>query len=178
VVGVGLGIETDFFPVGEHFDAQERARRLDESLEVIGGLWSGEPVTFHGQQFALDRVALQPTPVQRPSIPVWVAGFWPNRPPFRRAARWNGAIPQRRGNPFEPLTPDELRECATYVSANRSVDGPFELVASWFGPRSDGLSLADYARAGATWWLDGVNPWTESLREYTARINMGPPSNA
>ena len=176
VTGVGLGIESDFFPVGERFAATERAHRLDESLEIVSSLWSGEPVTHHGKHFQLERVALHPTPVQQPSIPIWVAGFWPNRPPFRRAARWNGAIPQRRGNPFEPLAPDELRECATYLSAHRTSDSPFDLVASWFGPHRDHLSLSAYQQAGATWWLDGVNPWTESLHEYAARISHGPPS--
>jgi hypothetical protein len=176
VTGVGLGIESDFFPVGERFTTAERASRLDESLEIVSSLWGGEPLTHHGEHFQLEQVTLHPTPVQQPAIPVWVAGFWPNRPPFRRAARWNGAIPQRRGNPFDPLSPDELRECNSYLSAHRTRDGPFDLVASWFGPHHEGLAPSDYQRVGATWWLDGVNPWTESLREYTARLSAGPPS--
>lgn len=175
VAGVGLGIEADFFPVGERFDAAERARRLDEGLEVVTALWRGKPVTHDGDRFHLEGVAMRPTPLQRPRIPIWVGGFWPNKPPFRRAARWDGALPQRRGNPFDPLSPNELRDCATYVSAHRASDGAFDLVVSWFGPRQDDESLSDYRDAGATWWLDGVNPWSESLRDYTARIRRGPP---
>ncbi len=148
MVGVGLGIETDFFPVGQHFDAQERARWLDERLEIIGGHWSGEPRAPGptGHRFA-------------------------RRPLERRdpATAWQHVRAARTGR---------VAECATYVSANRSVDDPFALVASWFGPRNDGPSLADHERAGATWGLDGVNPWAKSLREYAARINMGPLSNA
>jgi hypothetical protein len=174
VAGVGLGIDVDFHPVGERFDALERARRLDESLEIVSALWSGDPVTHDGDRFQLEQVAMHPTPVQRPSIPVWVAGFWPSRPPFRRAARWSGAIPQRRGNPFDPLSPHELRACAAYVSSHRTSGEPFDVAASWFGPRPPGLSLSDYEEAGATWWLDGVNPWSESLGDYTARIRRGP----
>jgi alkanesulfonate monooxygenase SsuD/methylene tetrahydromethanopterin reductase-like flavin-dependent oxidoreductase (luciferase family) len=153
------GIESDFHPVGEHLDAIERARRLDESLEIVSALWSGEEVTHHGERFQLERVAMHPTPIQQPSIPIWVAGFWPNRPPFRRAARWNGAIPQRRTDPFKPLSPEEFRECAAYVSTHRTSDGPFELVASWIGPgRSAPASTTDLALRLASLvrpdWLD------------------------
>jgi hypothetical protein len=174
VAGVGLGIESDFHPVGERFDAAERARRLDEGLEIVRALWSGNPVTHDGENFRLEQVVMRPIPVQQPSIPVWIAGFWPNRPPFRRAARWNGAIPQRRGNPFAPLTPQEFRACAGYLSAHRTSDEPFDLVISWFGPRPSDVSLSDYERAGATWLLDGAHPWNESVQDYAARIRRGP----
>jgi hypothetical protein len=56
-----------------------------------------------------------PTPLQRPRIPIWVAGFWPNKPPFRPAARWDGAIPLRRGFLLEGLPPPELRDCVNYM---------------------------------------------------------------
>src|SRR5919201_3129869 len=62
VAGVGLGIESDFLPVGERFDAAERARRLDEGLEVINDLWKGEPVRHDGERFQIDGVAMLPTP--------------------------------------------------------------------------------------------------------------------
>jgi hypothetical protein len=174
VAGVGLGIDSEFFPVGEQLDAAERARRLDEGLEVVNALWSGEPVSHHGERFQVEGVAMRPTPVQSPRIPIWVGGFWPSKAPFRRAARWDGALPQRRGNPFDPLSPSEFRECASYVSAHRPSDGPFDLVVSWFGPRRP-ESISAYEAAGATWWLEGVNPWAESLSDYIVRVRLGPP---
>jgi hypothetical protein len=35
-----------------------------------------------------------PPTLQTPRIPVWLAAHWPNREPFRRAARWDGVFPE------------------------------------------------------------------------------------
>lgn len=61
------------------------AERLDEGLHALDLLWSGEPVTYHGKQVTVDDVTFLPTPVQRPRVPIWVGGFWPNKKPMRRA---------------------------------------------------------------------------------------------
>ena len=45
VFGAGIGgIESEFTAFGEHADARLRAEMLDEGLEVLRGLWSGERV--------------------------------------------------------------------------------------------------------------------------------------
>lgn len=54
-------------------DASRRARRLQELAEVLPRLWSGEAVTYHGRQLDLEEVVLQPRPIQRPGVPVWLA---------------------------------------------------------------------------------------------------------
>ncbi|MGZ8613489.1 MAG: LLM class flavin-dependent oxidoreductase [Actinomycetota bacterium] len=74
-LGIGAGwLEDEFtafgFPfgtVGERFDA------LEESLQVLDALFSGEPATFDGRSVALRDARLAPTPTQ-PRIPVWVGG--------------------------------------------------------------------------------------------------------
>jgi alkanesulfonate monooxygenase SsuD/methylene tetrahydromethanopterin reductase-like flavin-dependent oxidoreductase (luciferase family) len=73
VLGVGLGSDNngELEPFGEVTDPRERARLLDDGLERLAELWGGE---------------FEPPPVQRPRIPVWVAGRWPNRRPVRSAA--------------------------------------------------------------------------------------------
>jgi alkanesulfonate monooxygenase SsuD/methylene tetrahydromethanopterin reductase-like flavin-dependent oxidoreductase (luciferase family) len=50
VVGVGLGNPPDaeFEHFGEDGDARRRARRLDEGLAILDGLWSGRPSRFDG----------------------------------------------------------------------------------------------------------------------------------
>src|SRR3954468_14773466 len=48
VLPIGLGAldDTGFGGVREPTDIRERAERLDESLEILDGLWSGEPFQF------------------------------------------------------------------------------------------------------------------------------------
>jgi alkanesulfonate monooxygenase SsuD/methylene tetrahydromethanopterin reductase-like flavin-dependent oxidoreductase (luciferase family) len=76
ILGVGLGapIDDEFGTFGESTDARELAARLDEGLAALSLLWSGEPVTFHGDYVVVDNVAFLPTPIQRPRVPVWVGG--------------------------------------------------------------------------------------------------------
>jgi alkanesulfonate monooxygenase SsuD/methylene tetrahydromethanopterin reductase-like flavin-dependent oxidoreductase (luciferase family) len=72
VLPVGLGALDDagFGRVGEVTDRRIRAERLDESLEILTGLWSGEPFGFAGRHYRFEPMAFRPTPVQRPRIPI------------------------------------------------------------------------------------------------------------
>src|ERR1700757_1016600 len=48
--GAGVGsLAAEFPSFGESADARQRAARLDESLDLLDALWSGEPVTVHGE---------------------------------------------------------------------------------------------------------------------------------
>ena len=88
-LGVGLGdpVQWDFGFFDEVTDPKIRGRRLDEGLDVLTGLWSGQPFSYQGEQYNVKEVTFRPTPVQSPRIPIWVGGWWPNKPPLRRAAR-------------------------------------------------------------------------------------------
>jgi alkanesulfonate monooxygenase SsuD/methylene tetrahydromethanopterin reductase-like flavin-dependent oxidoreductase (luciferase family) len=55
------------------------------------------PFQHEGQHFHLRDAHFLPAPVQTPRIPIWVGGFWPNKSPLRRAARWDGVFPLGRG---------------------------------------------------------------------------------
>lgn len=61
-----LGI--DFPPVGE------RISRLEEGVQVITGLMTGEFVSFPGRYYRLDGARLLPRPVQQPHPPLWIGG--------------------------------------------------------------------------------------------------------
>ena len=75
VFGAGLGslAEEEFERFGEEPDARVRAAKLDEGLEIVTGLWSGEPFEHRGEQFTVRETCFRPPPVQRPRIPVWIA---------------------------------------------------------------------------------------------------------
>ena len=169
VVGVGGGDDVDFLPVGDAATPGERAGRLDESLEIVTRLWTGEPVTYSGRYYDLDAAIVRPMPEQRPRPPIWVGGWWPNEAPFRRAARWDGVVPLNREAPDRPLSGDAVRACIEFVRDARG-DAPFDVVVTAMGE-----DPGPYEQAGATWWLSGGDPWNDSLDDVRARVRAGPP---
>lgn len=174
VFGAGLGFPPDveFGSFGEPTGDGERAELLDEGLSILDGFWSGEPVTVDGRHYRLDGVRFLPRPIQRPRIPVWIAGMWPNRAPFRRAARWDGVFPISAidGEPC-PISPDAFTEAVAFTRSVRGSDAPLDAVVQG-APETD---PAAYAAAGATWWLlsdDGGPGWEERILDG---IRDGPP---
>src|ERR671914_1700491 len=130
VLPVGLGAVDDggFAKVGEPTDRRVRARLLDESLEIMTGLWSGEPFGYEGEHYRLEEMTFSPTPVQSPRIPIWVVGAWPSEKSMRRALRYDGLLAYTtRGE----VTPEDIRAIKGYVEENRGTDGPFDIV--WEG---------------------------------------------
>ena len=85
VCGVGAGwIEEEYGIAGVDFAS--RGRRLDEVIEVMRKLWSGENTSHQGEFFNFENALMRPAP-SRP-IPVWPGGHSP--PALRRAARNDG----------------------------------------------------------------------------------------
>lgn len=72
VFGVGIGGEDPHEVEVCGVDPRTRGRRMDESLEILRGLASGEPVTFHGEHFQLDDALIVPAPA--PPVPIIVGG--------------------------------------------------------------------------------------------------------
>ncbi len=65
---------------------------LDEGLEVVSGLWSGQRFSHHGVYYSFDDVQFPPPPLQEPRIPVWVSAMARNERTLGRAARWGGVL--------------------------------------------------------------------------------------
>ena len=84
ILGVGAGyrdVEFDAFSLNK----RERGSRLNESIEVIRKLWTGEPVYHQGKYFSLDGQKISVKPLQKNGPPIWVgAGAFPA---IERAAR-------------------------------------------------------------------------------------------
>ncbi|HKV83323.1 MAG TPA: LLM class flavin-dependent oxidoreductase [Ktedonobacterales bacterium] len=179
ICAVGLGhSDRDFAALGEESALPARAAKLDEGLAVLAGLWSGEPFTFAGAHYTLTDVTLLPRPIQSPRIPLWVAGGWPRRGPFRRAARWDGALVKSIHHETRRwLALDDFRDCVTFLRERRGTqDGAFDIVASGEAPDDPAEARAKMAaleEAGATWWTEEGLGW--SLDELRQRIRIGPP---
>jgi alkanesulfonate monooxygenase SsuD/methylene tetrahydromethanopterin reductase-like flavin-dependent oxidoreductase (luciferase family) len=182
VLGVGLGEPPadEFGSFGEPTDAKVRAAMLDEGLEVLTRLWSGETVSFSGRHYRVDEVAFQPTPVQRPRIPIWVAGAWPRRGPLRRAARFDGSAPLKLDDQGElvPLDAEDVRGLLAVVGELRQGGGPFDLLVGGITPEDPAAArdqLAELAEAGVTWWQETVDPRQTDLDAFRRRVRQGPP---
>jgi len=72
-LGVGIGRNWMEYEALEQ-DFSNRGRRIEEQVEVMRRLWTQELVTYDGTWHHLDRVGLNPLPVQRP-IPIWMGSF-------------------------------------------------------------------------------------------------------
>lgn len=182
ILGVGLGYppRSEFERFGEDADATVRAAKLDEGLAILDGLWSGEPFSFEGQHYQLKETTFLPRPLQAPRIPIWVAGHWPNKPPFRRAARWDGVFPESVDVGWEQTMPiEDVRAALEYIRAHRVVEGPFDLVigadTTGVDRERDRAHLAPYIDAGLTWWVENLRPTRGMLDEMRARLLLGPP---
>jgi alkanesulfonate monooxygenase SsuD/methylene tetrahydromethanopterin reductase-like flavin-dependent oxidoreductase (luciferase family) len=182
VLGVGLGEppEDEYGSFGEPTDPKVRAAMLDEGLEVLTRLWSGDTVSFSGRHYRVDEVAFQPTPVQQPRIPIWVAGAWPRRGPLRRAARFDGSAPLKVDDQGElvPLDADDVRGLLAVVGELRQDDGPFDLAVGGTSPEDPAAArdqLAELAEAGVTWWQETVDPRQTDLDAFRRRVRQGPP---
>ncbi|MGH9245142.1 MAG: LLM class flavin-dependent oxidoreductase [Acidimicrobiales bacterium] len=182
VLPVGLGALDDsgFGRVGEATDRRTRAERLDESLEILTGLWSGEPFGYEGRHYRFEPMAFRPTPVQRPRIPIWVVGLWPSERSMRRVLRYDGLLPNYRapdgrapgGNP-----PDAIRAVRTWLDEQRG-DRTLDIIVEGTTPGDDPSAAANQVRplaeAGATWWIE--SDWsTFDVGAMRRRIEAGPP---
>jgi alkanesulfonate monooxygenase SsuD/methylene tetrahydromethanopterin reductase-like flavin-dependent oxidoreductase (luciferase family) len=177
-LGVGLGVPAEFESFGEDPDNKVRAAKLDEGLEILDGLWKGEPFEHQGQAYQVGRVTFEPACLQKPRIPVWVGGWWPTRAPFRRAARWDGVIPLKQSGD-NLLTPQDVREVRDFIQQERTSQAPFDIaIISWSDPsdpKAAAEKVAAYAAAGTTWWLESLYIQQNSMDEMRWRIRMGPP---
>ena len=97
IIAVGLGaVESGFESFGEVTDRKTRAELLDEGLDVLTGLWRGQPFNYSGKHYQIKETHFfpPPPPVQQPRIPIWMVGAWPSERSMRRALRYDGILPQ------------------------------------------------------------------------------------
>jgi hypothetical protein len=174
ILGVGLGTPHEYEAFTGSYDPKALARKYDESLEIMTQLWQGEPVSFSGEFFTLREAQIAITPVQKPRIPILLGGWWPNKKPFRRAARWDGIMPywpalmsQGTGPQGEEKTgsvEDELRELIAYY--RQFTDEPGEILL----PDRPDESYRDLCKSLGVTWMLGME--TQTLDD----IRQGPPT--
>jgi alkanesulfonate monooxygenase SsuD/methylene tetrahydromethanopterin reductase-like flavin-dependent oxidoreductase (luciferase family) len=181
VLPVGLGTLDDsaWGRVGEPTERRVRAERLDETLEILCGLWSGAPFGYHGRHYRFGPMAFTPTPIQSPRIPIWVVGGWPSERSMSRVLRYDGLMPYVLPNSGLEYGPPALAAMRDWIAARRSLDG-FDIVVEGTTPADDAAAAAETVRAwqaaGASWWI--VVDWSSSdVDAVRRRLAAGPPKS-
>jgi alkanesulfonate monooxygenase SsuD/methylene tetrahydromethanopterin reductase-like flavin-dependent oxidoreductase (luciferase family) len=180
VLGIGAGADPgDFVAFGDPFEAPQRIRRMDEAAEIVDELLRGRRLAHTVGDYVVDGVAVGPRPVQEPRPPIWLGGMRPGA--IRRAARWDGWIAvavSEDGSTME-LTPDAFGEAVGRLHLERAAlgraDEPLEVALFAFSEPGEADLVAEYAAAGATWWLESLSPLRGSLQQLLARVEAGPP---
>ncbi|MHA1925613.1 MAG: LLM class flavin-dependent oxidoreductase [Candidatus Thorarchaeota archaeon] len=181
ILGVGIGappdVEFEYF--GEESSERIRAEMLDESLEIITSLWSGEKFSFKGKHYQLDEMTFLPKPTRDTGIPIWIGGGFPHKAPFRRAARYDGVSPVHSNWP-DLLMPDHLKQVLGIVEAERGNLNDYDIVVcgdtTGTDSTSDRETIESWADAGATWWQENINGMRAEIDELRERVRRGPPS--
>jgi alkanesulfonate monooxygenase SsuD/methylene tetrahydromethanopterin reductase-like flavin-dependent oxidoreductase (luciferase family) len=178
-VGIGLGDDgwREFSSFGEEARPRERGELLDESLQVLLALLTGNEVTRHGAHFDIDSPPMLPKPVQDP-VPFWGGCIWPHRKPLARAARLQGIFPIfGRTGPiaYGPAEVEAVRSELTSLGAPRShsmvVCGATRLA----GPSEREAFIAGMRAADVTWLLESFVPGVRAA-EVEAVVRAAPPA--
>ncbi len=179
-LSVGLGaLDSGFEAFGEECDRRIRAELMDECLDIVCGLWDGQPFEYAGSPLHghADRVPddrshgatpAGPDLVRRCARSAEVDGAGDavgRRDPAgpRRQRRHAPAAPRRDGR-----SPDETRRRTSATSVDIIIEGAMAE-----------HSPAAFADAGATWWIESM--W-DAMNEHSPvtaahdRLRLGPPT--
>jgi len=122
-------------------------------------------------------MVFMPKPIQSARIPIWVACFWLNKKPLRRAARYDGVIP-RVADWAKKLTPDDVRQIVAYTTQHCTNPKPYGVMIGGQTPSDPekGAEIVQfYVEAGTTCWSEELTGWREPLKKMQERVRQGPP---
>jgi len=119
---LGLGVGTSPWP--EDYELMgvpfaKRGKRMDECIEIIKGLTSGEYFEFHGEFYDIPKTRMLPAPTK--PIPILVGGH--AEAALQRAARCDGWM--HGGGQPEEL--DRLIQRLNQIREEEGRTGPFEI---------------------------------------------------
>ncbi len=148
-LGAGVGWQkAEFDMVGQDFHT--RGKRVDEMLEIIPQLMSGEMTQYKGQFHRIPEVKMSPG--TRQPVPIMIGGYAPAA--LRRAARHDGWMAtSHEEQEIYPL----LLALKTTREAAGTADKPFDI---WTGVKNPGdgtherLAIAGVTMVNGTNFLD------------------------
>jgi alkanesulfonate monooxygenase SsuD/methylene tetrahydromethanopterin reductase-like flavin-dependent oxidoreductase (luciferase family) len=186
ILSVGLGAPDDRFYMFEDDPGRKvRAEMLDEGLAMLALMYRGEPFEYAGTHYHAhrpDRMIPPPT-MQRPRVPTWVAGLYGAARSMRRAAAWDGWLPNYRepdGHESQG-SPEALAAGIAWLREQRArmglgMDG-YDVVVEGITEPDEINGVRRWAQAGATWWLEAnwEVPEDRAVQWCLDRLRAGPP---
>lgn len=177
-LAVGLGaIDTGFAQFGEVTDRKVRAELLDESLDIITGLWRGQPFSYSGKHYTVQPCDFSPPPplVQQPRVPIWVVGVWGKHKSMARVLKYDGWLPSAANNAGEMQ-----QGSISQIAAFRAEHGAsHDIIVEGVTPGDDRAKaleiFAPWREAGATWWLEANWNSMGDPAAVLIRVRQGPP---
>lgn len=145
---------------GERFDL------LEDTLEIVTRLYTGERVSYEGRMVSLADAQLRPLPVQQPRPPIWIGGQGPKRtlPLVARYAdvwhTWGTPNSLRAASErIDELAAEVGRDPSAIMRAGSiSLSDPFDTIRRY---------IAKWRDAG---WGYLVCSWPEEGREVVERF--------
>lgn len=192
IISVGLGAtDTDWAafgePLGGTLDRKVRADMMDEGLDIMLGLWRGQPFSYDGKYYTVKPSTFMspPPPVQQrndvPHIPIWMVGMHGSDKSMQRAIRYDGLLPTCK-NAFDISVSEGLavvRDMAAWVRANRQNASPYDIIVEGNTPGDAPAEAARIVRAqadaGATWWIEANWAAMDAIDKVFERVRQGPP---
>jgi alkanesulfonate monooxygenase SsuD/methylene tetrahydromethanopterin reductase-like flavin-dependent oxidoreductase (luciferase family) len=180
-LSVGLGaVDSGFDTFGEECDTRIRAELMDECLDIMCGLWKGQPYSYDGKHYTVKSTEF-PTIghiEQSPRVPIWCVGAIGRPKSMARALRWDGVIPQvlqpRSDVGARQAHLNEVAELRATIEAGPNPRADIIVEGQWTQH-----SPAAYKDAGATWWIESM--WG-AMSEHSPvaaaydRLRLGPPT--
>ncbi len=184
ILAVGLGAtDTGFAEFGEETDIKVRAELMDEALEIISGLFKGQPFEYQGKHYKVESTQFFPPPNPLRQT-VWVVGLHGSKRSMSRVVKYQGLLPSVRdadGN-WRELEPNDVEQMRDLVK-QQGCDENYDIVVEGTTPGNDKAKAREeiqkWQTAGATWWMESM--WqiqNEADRRdlFQERLKQGPPS--
>lgn len=126
-VGVGIGHRVaEYAAFG--YNPKTRPSRMEESLDLLKAAWTGEPVHYSGKYFQIDGLQVQPTPVQQPHPPLWVAAT--TVPAAERAGRHGANLAGASVDPEVHAAYQDALEAAGHGRHSTRVSNPWSITVT------------------------------------------------
>lgn len=187
ILGLGTGatwMGWQGFP-GVEVDHHKRVKMLEETIEIITGLFKRKPFDYFGDHYqlkltVLDEIYYTPRPVQRPRIPLWIPAKWPGERSMQRALKCDGVFVEKWDPDGEAnmVRAEDIFAIRNYVRKHRSVDKTFDVVVEGSTTGLDRAQREDkfseLSEAGASWWIEGL--WDqdpESVNQFLQETSPG-----